>query len=95
MYTIQIFKLSRIKRALIEYLQVVVNLCNFPFDEDKWINYIINLESKLKDFFKVLKKKEKITEKEFDNICSVATSPDILYSNLKAHITGINNTPKF
>ena len=30
-----------------------------PNDEGKWINYIINLESKLKDCFKVLKNEEK------------------------------------
>ena len=30
-----------------------------PIDEDKWINYIVNLESKLKDRFKVLKNEEK------------------------------------
>ena len=31
--------------------------------EGKWINYIINLESKLKDRFKVLKNEEKLSEK--------------------------------
>ena len=34
-----------------------------PTDEGKWINYIVNLESKLKDHFKVLKNEEKIQEK--------------------------------
>ena len=29
-----------------------------PFDKDKWINYIANSESKLKDFFKVFKNEE-------------------------------------
>ena len=31
-----------------------------PTDEDKLINYIVNVESKLKDRFKVLKNEEKI-----------------------------------
>ena len=31
-----------------------------PIDETKWINYIINLENKLKDRFKVLKNEKKI-----------------------------------
>ena len=30
-----------------------------PIDEGKWINYIINVENKLKDRFKLLKNKEK------------------------------------
>ena len=29
-----------------------------PIDEDKWINYIVNVESKLKDRLKVLKNEE-------------------------------------
>ena len=66
-----------------------------PIDEDKWINYIVNLESKLKDHFKVLKNEEKISEKEFDSICPVGTTPGILYGNPKVHKTVVNNTPKF
>ena len=49
-----------------------------PIDEDKWINYIVNLESKLKDRFKKFKNEEKISEKEFDSICPVGTMPGIL-----------------
>ena len=30
-----------------------------PIDEGKWINYIINVENKLKDRFKLLKNEEK------------------------------------
>ena len=63
-----------------------------PIDEDKWRNYIINLESKVKDCFKVLKNEEKFSEKEFDSICPVGTTPGILYSNPKAkclHLIGI------
>ena len=66
-----------------------------PIDEDKWIDYIVNLESKLKDRFKVLKNEEKNSEKEFDSICPVGTTPGILYGNPKVHKTVVNNTPKF
>ena len=66
-----------------------------PIDEDKWINYIINLKSKPKDRFKVLKNEEKISEKEFDSICTVGTTPEILYGNPKVNKTVINKTPKF
>ena len=54
-----------------------------PFDKGKWINYIINLECKLKDYFKVLKDKKNISEKEFDSIFPVETMPNILKGNPK------------
>ena len=38
-------------------------------DENKWINYIINLENKLNNCFKVLKNVGKSSEKEFGSIC--------------------------
>ena len=34
-------------------------------DEDKWINYIVNLKRKLKDHFKLLKMKEKFWKKNW------------------------------
>ena len=40
----------------------------------KWINYIINLESKLKDYVRVLQNEEKFSKKEFYNICPVVTT---------------------
>ena len=63
--------------------------------EGKWINYNVNLESKLKDRFKVLKNEEKISEKEFDSICPVGTMPRILCGNPNVHKTVVNNNPKF
>ena len=66
-----------------------------PTDEDKWIKYIINLESELKPRSKILKNKYKISEKEFDSIFPVGTTPDILYGNPKIHKTVVNNTPEF
>ena len=66
-----------------------------PIDEGKWINYIVNLESKLKGRLKVLKNEQKLLEKEFDSVCPVGTTPGILYGNLKVHKTVVNNAPKF
>ena len=66
-----------------------------PIDESKWINYIINLENKLKDRSKVLKNEDKISEKKSDSIRSVGTTPGILYGNPKAQKTVVNNTSKF
>ena len=64
-------------------------------DEDKWLYYIVNLESKLKDRFKGLKNEEKTSEKEFDSVGPVGTTPGILYGNPKVHKTVVNNAPKF
>ena len=66
-----------------------------PTDEGKWINYIINSETTLKDCFKILNNEENISEKEFDSICLVGTTPRILYGNPKVYKTVVNNTPKF
>ena len=44
---------------------------------------------------KVLKNEENISEKEFDSICPVGTTPGISYGNLKVHKTVVINTLKF
>ena len=38
---------------------------------------------------------KKNSEKEFDSICPLVTTPGILYGNPKVHKTIVNNTPKF
>ena len=48
-------------------------------DQSKWLNYIVNLEKKLKEHFKIWEKDNKISEDEFKNICAVGTCPGILY----------------
>ena len=57
--------------------------------------YIINLESKVKDPSKVLKNEENISEKEFDSIYTVGTTPGISYGNPKVRKTIVHNSPKF
>ena len=46
------------------FLMIVDNskFMPIPTDEGKWLNYIIILENKLKDRFKVLKNDEQILE---------------------------------
>ena len=39
--------------------------------------------------------RKEISEKEFDSICLVETTPEILHGNSKVHKTVVNNTPKF
>ena len=63
--------------------------------EGNWVNYIINLKSKLKDSFKVINEEEKNSRKEFDSICPVGITPSISYGNPKVHKTVVNNTPEF
>ena len=47
-----------------EFIQLAV-------DENKRINYITNLESKVKYHFKALEYKEKISQKGFDSACRI------------------------
>ena len=67
-----------------KYLERIISLLpdsmtfiQLSIDESKFINYIINLENKLKDCFKVLKNEEKISVKECDSISPVGTTPGI------------------
>ena len=62
-------------------------------DQNKWLNYIVNVEKKLKEHFKTLEKDNKISEDEFKSICPIGTRPDILYGQPKVHKTVINNIP--
>ena len=77
-----------------KYLEGIKSLLS---DSSKfiWLNCIINLENKLKDCLKVLKNEETISEKEFDNICPVGTTPDILYGNPKVHEQSLTTLRNF
>ena len=48
-------------------------------DKSKWLNYIVNLEKKLKEHFKTLENNNKILEDKFKSICPIGTSPGNLY----------------
>ena len=64
-------------------------------DQNKWLNYIVNVEKKLKKHFKTLQKDNKMSEDEFKSICPIGTRPGILYGQPKVHKTVINNIPQF
>ena len=64
-------------------------------DQNKWLNYIVHLEKKLKKHFKTLEKDNKISEDKFKSICPIGTRPGILYGQPKVHKTVINNIPQF
>ena len=69
-----------------------------PVDKGKWTNYIVDLESKLKDRFKVLKNEENISEKEFDSICPVGTTPEfstVVLTYIKQSLTTLQNFDLF
>ena len=64
-------------------------------DKSKWLNYIVNLEKKLKEHLKTLENDNKISEDEFKNICPIGTHPGILYELPKLHKIVIDNILKF
>ena len=69
-----------------------------PIDKGKWTNYIVDLESKLKDRFKVLKNEENISEKKIDSICPVGTTPEfsaVVLTYIKQSLTTLQNFDLF
>ena len=64
-------------------------------DEYKLLNYIVNLEKKLKEHFKPLERDNKISKDEFKSICPNGTRPSISYGQPKVHKTVIKNNPQF
>ena len=64
-------------------------------DQNKWLNYIVNLENKLKEHFRALYRDNKISEDEFKSFCPISTRPGILYGQPKVHKTVTNNIPQF
>ena len=64
-------------------------------DQNNWLNYIVNLEKKLKEHFKTLERGNKISEDEFKSICPIGTRPGILYGQPKVHKTVTNSIPQF
>ena len=64
-------------------------------DSTKWLNYVVNLEIKLKDHFKILRKENKLSDEEFQKISPIGSRPGILYGLPKVHKAVINNIPKF
>ena len=61
---------------------------------DNYLNYIINIEKKIKQLFKDLLDNDKINKYWCDKICPNVW-PGILYCNPKIHKLVVNNLPKF
>ena len=61
----------------------------------KYLNYIINVEKKLKQLFKDLLDNGKFNKDEYDKICPRSSRPGILYVNSKIHKPVVDNLFKF
>ena len=74
--------LKGMKSLLSKFIQLNI-------DKSKWLNYIVDLEKKLKEHFQ--------TEYEFKSICpiGISTCPGILYGLSKVCKIVIDNIPKF
>ena len=59
------------------------------------LKLIVNLEKKLKEYFKTLDKDNKISENEFKSIYLIGKRPGILYGQSKVYKTAIVNIPQF
>ena len=69
-----------------------------PIDEDKWINYIINTESKLKDHFKVPEMRTKFQKNNLIVFAQLALFPafyKIILKYIKQSLTTLQNFDLF
>ena len=67
----------------------------FNITPDKYLNYIINVEKKIKKLFRDLLDNDKISKDEYDKICPKSSRPGILYGNPKIHKPAVDNLLKF
>ena len=67
----------------------------FNITPDKYLNYIINVEKKIKKLFRDLLDNDKISKDEYDKICPKGSRPGILYGNPKIHKPAVDNLLKF
>ena len=74
-------------KGITSLLSDKTKLIPLNIDQSKWLNYIVNLEKKLKEHFKTLEKDNKVSEDEFKSICPIDTCPGILYGQPKVHKT--------
>ena len=63
--------------------------------QEDYINYIVNVEKKIRKLFNNLYDNNKISKDEFLKICPVGSRPGILYANLKVPKPVVDNMPKF
>ena len=64
-------------------------------DKSKWLNYIVNLEKKLKEHFKTLENNNKISKDGFKRICSIDKHTGITYGLPKVHKIVVDSITKF
>ena len=76
-----------VKRAISDFNKFV----QLNITPDKYLNYIIKVEKKIKHFFKDLLDNDKISNYEYDKICTKSSGPGILYGNPKIHKPVVDN----
>ena len=64
-------------------------------DQNKVLNHIAPMENRIIDVFKKLKKKKIISEKKYEDLYLVGSSPGILYRPAKLHEPIKDSVPSF
>ena len=64
-------------------------------DQNKVLNHIVHMVNRITDVLKKLKKKKTISEKKYEDIYPVGSSPGILYSRVKIHKPINDGVPSF
>ena len=60
---------------------------------DKYLNFVINFQYKIKSVLKSLHEKERFTNMVYKKVSSVGCRPGILYRQAKVHKPVISNSP--
>ena len=85
-----------------KYIQGVKNVISdsskfipLKIPPEDYINYILNVEKKIRKLFNNLYDNNKISKDELLKICPVGSRPAVLYGNPKVHKLVVDNMPKF
>ena len=64
-------------------------------DQNKVLNHIVHMEDRITDVLKRFKNKKMISEKKYEDLYPVGSSPGILHSRAKIHKPIKNGFPPF
>ena len=64
-------------------------------DQNKVLNHIVHMENRIIDVLKKLKKKKIISEKKYEDLYPVGSSPGIIYGPAKIHKPIKDGVPSF
>ena len=93
--TIVVLEKSAYNKSVELLLQNPAKFQKLNIQTEKELNFLINLESKLKTTYLTMLKNKTIDEVTYNKICPVGSKPGVLYGLAKVHKPTKNNLPPF